>query len=92
MSTQMLNEQTFSTGAVARERSTTTTSTMSVLGVSIKTLFFLVVALAFGAVGWRNASDVVGSTSVLWFLLGYIALIALTIMTGTCLSGGIRLR
>ncbi len=53
---------------------------MSVLGVSIETLIFLVIALFFGGIGWRNASDVVGSTSVVWFLLGYIALIALSIM------------
>jgi len=64
MSTQTLNKRTFSSRALSGMCATTTTATMSALGVSVKTLFFSVIALSFGAIGWRNASDVVSSTSV----------------------------
>ncbi len=78
MSTQVLNDKTFSaantqqlTGGRAVSKS------MTYGGTIVRSLFLMVITLGFAAVGWQWAARV-ATTSGLWFFLGYILLIALT--------------
>jgi len=75
MARQMLNERTFA-AAPARP----VARTMTVGGTVFKTLVLLVVTAGFAGVGWRAAGHVL-VTSGLWFFLGYLLLIALTVAT-----------
>jgi uncharacterized YccA/Bax inhibitor family protein len=79
MSKQMLNEATFSSANVEEvTQGRAVTRTMTYGGTLVKTLSFLIVTIGFALVGWRSAASVV-ATSGLWFFLGYILLIALSI-------------
>jgi len=79
MSAQVLNERSFAAPAVrevtgGRE----ITATMTYGSVIVRALFLLVLTVAFAAVGWRAAADQ-RPTSGMWFFLGYILLIAISI-------------
>lgn len=79
MSKQMLNEATFSTANVAKvTEGRAVARTMTYGGTIVKSLFFLVITIGFAMVGWRSAADVVASSG-LWFFLGYMLLIALSL-------------
>ena len=79
MSKQILNEQTFSSSSVAtftHERPVEARMTYG--GTIARAAFFLVITIAFAMVGWGAAAHVVTSSG-LWFFLGYILLIALSL-------------
>lgn len=78
MSSQMLNENTFA--SVEPQRGA---STMTLTGTIAKSGVFLVLSLLFGAVGWNVGLDWFSESSGLWWLIGYFALIGLTIATAT---------
>ena len=79
MSKQVLNDKTFSSETVAEFTGGRPVSrTMSYGGTGIRAGFLLVVTIAFAMLGWRWAAAVV-TTSGLWFFLGYIGLIALSL-------------
>jgi len=73
MARQMLNEQTFA-GVQAKPAA----RTMTIGGTVAKTLVLLLVTVGFAGIGWRAAAHVL-VTSGLWFFLGYLLLIGLTI-------------
>ncbi len=52
---------------------------MSLPGVTVKSLLFIAITMVAGAVGWNRALSVIETTSSLWFLLGYLVLIAISI-------------
>jgi uncharacterized YccA/Bax inhibitor family protein len=70
---QMLNETTF-----ARTEAKPAAHTMTIGGTVVRALFLLVVTAAFAAVGWRWAAHVLVGSG-LWFFLGYLLLIAITV-------------
>jgi uncharacterized YccA/Bax inhibitor family protein len=70
----MLNESTFAGVGVRVEAA----STMSVRGTIAKALALFAVTLVSAAAGWRAAADVLVGSG-LWFLLGYLLLVALTL-------------
>jgi uncharacterized YccA/Bax inhibitor family protein len=83
----MLNERTFSeenteklTGAPAARpaRATVAVRSMSYGGTIVKAAFLLAITIGFATLGWRAAAKV-HVTSGLWFFLGYILLIALSL-------------
>jgi uncharacterized YccA/Bax inhibitor family protein len=79
MASQVLNERSFAPEAVrevtgGRE----TTGTMTYGSVIVRALFLLVLTLIFAGFGWRAAENQ-RPTSGLWFFLGYILLIAISI-------------
>lgn len=77
MSSQMLNERTFSpVGAVSAQAAA---PAMSLTGTIGKAIALLVVAMLFGAAGWRVGLDWFSASSALWWLIGYFALIGLTL-------------
>lgn len=79
MSKQLLNERTFSPPAVAVfTGQRPVTRAMTYAGTAARALLFLVFTIGFAMVGWRAAADVVTSSG-LWFFLGYILLIALSL-------------
>ena len=79
MSTQVLNERTFTPATIEKVTGGAAVGrTMSVGGTGLKALSLLVLTVAFAVVGWRNAEGVFSTTSGMLFLLGYILLIALT--------------
>ena len=78
MSKQVLNEQTFSTANVQAFAKAETAGRMTYGGVIARSLFFLVLTVAFAVVGWNAAADVVVSSG-LWFFLGYMLLIGISI-------------
>ncbi len=79
MSTQVLNERTFTPATVDKVTGgTPVTRTMSVGGTAFKAVFLLILTIGFAVVGWRNAGSVFSTTSGMLFLVGYILLIALT--------------
>jgi uncharacterized YccA/Bax inhibitor family protein len=78
VSTQVLNDQTYSdahTRQITAGRTTSTTMTYG--GTIARSLFLVIITLGFAAVGWNWAARV-ATTSGLWFFLGYMLLIALT--------------
>ncbi|WP_426571384.1 Bax inhibitor-1/YccA family protein [Aquihabitans sp. McL0605] len=78
MSTQLLNETTLaSTGPLAG----TAPRTMTVSGVAVKTVGFLVLTLIGGSVGWSRTSSVIQSTSGPSWLLWFFLLIGLSVLT-----------
>ena len=80
MAQQMLNEQTFTPVAIQAAGGVKTGSDrMSLMGVTIKSAILLIVTLIFGAVGWQNADRVFETANGMWFLLGFMVLIALSI-------------
>jgi uncharacterized YccA/Bax inhibitor family protein len=79
LSTQVLNERTFTPATVERVTGGgAATRAMSVGGTAVKALFLLIVTVAFAVIGWRNAEGVFSTSSGMLFLVGYILLIALT--------------
>jgi uncharacterized YccA/Bax inhibitor family protein len=79
MSKQMLNEATFAPANVAKvTEGRAVARTMSYGGTIAKSLFLLIIAIGFAMVGWRSAASVVASSG-LWFFLGYMLLIAVTV-------------
>ena len=79
MSSQMLNERTFSPASVPAERERLAASTMTLPGTIVKSVALLAVALITGALGWSVGDDWFSSSSGLWWLIGYFLLIGLTI-------------
>ena len=78
MSTQVLNERTYSpehTQELTGGRPVTKTMTYG--GTIVRALFLIIITVGFAAVGWQWAARV-ATTSGLWFFLGYMLLIALT--------------
>jgi uncharacterized YccA/Bax inhibitor family protein len=85
----MLNERTFSqenvqkvepsaSPAARRGGAPPVVRTMSYGGTIVKSMFLLALTIAFATLGWRWAAKV-QVTSGLWFFLGYMLLIALSI-------------
>lgn len=52
---------------------------MSLRGTIVKSLILLLVALVFGAIGWARAVDWFADSRSIWWLIGYVVLIGLTI-------------
>ncbi len=79
MSAQILNERSFSADT-AREVTggREVTQTMTYGSVVVRTLFLLAITVGFAALGWRAAADKRPSSGM-WFFLGYILLIAISI-------------
>lgn len=78
MSTQVLNEQTFTparVGEVTGGREVA--GAMTYGGVIVRGLFFLVLTVMAATAGWNSFEDA-RPQSGMWFFLGYILLIALT--------------
>lgn len=71
MSQQVLNENTFAHVAATDARA------MTYGGTILKTSLFFAITMVFAAVGWQYAPLYLSATG-LWWLLGYIVLIALT--------------
>ena len=79
MSKQLLNEKTFETPSVtAFTQGKPVTRTMTYGGTAARSLFLVAVTVAFAMLGWRSAADVVAASG-LWFFLGYLLLIALSL-------------
>jgi uncharacterized YccA/Bax inhibitor family protein len=79
VSKQMLNEATFAPANVARvTEGRAVARTMTYGGTIAKSFFLLLIAIGFAMVGWRSAASVVASSG-LWFFLGYMLLIAVTV-------------
>jgi uncharacterized YccA/Bax inhibitor family protein len=79
MASQILNERSFNAqtvGEVTRGRESAAVMTYG--SVIVRALFLLAVTVSFAAVGWRAAEDQ-RPTSGMWFFLGYILLIAISI-------------
>jgi FtsH-binding integral membrane protein len=79
VSSQMLNERTFSSASLPADRERVAASTMSLSGTIVKAVALLAVALVTGALGWSVGDDWFSSSSGLWWLIGYFLLIGLTI-------------
>jgi uncharacterized YccA/Bax inhibitor family protein len=80
MAQQMINEQTFSPTAIQAAGGVKTGGDrMSIAGVTIKSLILLIITGFFGAIGWRNAERVFETANGMWFLLGFMILIALSL-------------
>jgi uncharacterized YccA/Bax inhibitor family protein len=78
VSSQMLNERTFSPVVVAAPAQAATPA-MSLTGTIGKAIALLVVAMLCGGGGWRVGLDWFSASSGLWWLIGYFALIGLTL-------------
>jgi uncharacterized YccA/Bax inhibitor family protein len=79
MSRQMLNERTFSSeGVQTMTAGRPVATTMSYGGTIVKAMFLLAITIGFATLGWRLAADI-ATSSGLWFFLGYILLIAISI-------------
>ncbi len=79
MSAQILNDTSFSADAVrevtgGRE----TAGTMTYASVVVRALLLLAITVASATLGWRAAADQ-RPTSGMWFFLGYLLLIAISI-------------
>ena len=79
MASQMLSETTFAPGSPALKRESASPETMTLRGTIVKALLLLLVAFAFGAIGWSNAPTWFADGSSIWWIVGYIVLIGLTI-------------
>ncbi|MGZ4150082.1 MAG: Bax inhibitor-1/YccA family membrane protein, partial [Actinomycetota bacterium] len=80
MASQILNEQTYSAEGVHAFTGgrTRTASTMTYGGVIVRALFFLVLTGISATAGWRAAADQ-RPQSGMWFFLGYLLLIAISL-------------
>ncbi len=80
MAQQMLNDHTFTPAAIQAAGGVKTGSDrMSLMGVTVKSAILLIVTLIFGAVGWQNADRIFATANGMWFLLGFMVLIGLSI-------------
>jgi uncharacterized YccA/Bax inhibitor family protein len=77
MSTQMLNEQTF-TPAHMKGITVERARTMTVGGTAVKAAFLVLVTLIFAGIGWDSAADVLVKSG-LWFFLGFLLLLGLSL-------------
>src|SRR5262245_42373137 len=79
MSRQMLGENTFGAENVrAITEGKPVTRTMTYGGTIVKAAFFLALTIGFAILGWRWAATVQASSG-LWFFLGYLLLIGISI-------------
>ncbi len=78
MSRQMLNDETWSSSEM-RTAFPDRASAMTYGGVAVKSAFFLLIIGVLAAIGWSNAETFTGRGSGLVYLIGFIALIALSI-------------
>ena len=79
MASQILNERSFAPAAVQQATGgRQATGTMTYGGVAIRALFFLTLTAISAGFGWRAAADKQPSSGM-WFFLGYILLISLSI-------------
>jgi uncharacterized YccA/Bax inhibitor family protein len=79
MADAVLNDRTFGEDTVREVTGGKTVSrVMTYGGVIVRTLFFLVLTVIAGAFGWRAVADQRPSSGM-WFFLGYLLLIALSI-------------
>jgi uncharacterized YccA/Bax inhibitor family protein len=79
MASQVLNERSFAPETVREvTRGREAVGAMTYGSVIIRALFLLVLTVGFAAVGWR-AAEGERPTSGMWFFLGYILLIAISI-------------
>jgi uncharacterized YccA/Bax inhibitor family protein len=79
VSSQMLNEQTFSQANIPASRGVAAEQAMSLPGTIAKAIALLVVAMVFGGVGWDVGLDWFSTSSGMWWLIGYFILIGFTI-------------
>lgn len=80
MAEQMLNDKTFAPAAIQAAGGVKTGSDrMSVAGVTVKALLLLILTGIFGAIGWNRATQVFETANGLWFLLGFMILIGLSL-------------
>jgi uncharacterized YccA/Bax inhibitor family protein len=80
MAQQMLNDQTFAPSAIQAAGGVKTGSDrMSVAGVTVKSAILLAITVFFGAIGWQNADRVFETANGMWFLLGFMILIGLSL-------------
>lgn len=79
MAAQMLSDTTFAPGSPALARESASTATMTLRGTIVKALLLLLVAVVFGAIGWNNALVWFADASAIWWIVGFIVLIGLTI-------------
>jgi uncharacterized YccA/Bax inhibitor family protein len=77
----MLSETTFAAGSPALERESASAPAMTLRGTIVKSLLLLLLAFVFGAIGWNNALSWFADGSAIWWIVGYIVLIGLTIAT-----------
>ena len=79
MAAQVLNEQSFAPQTVQEvTRGRETAGAMTYGSVIVRALFLLVLTVGFAALGWR-AAEGERPTSGMWFFLGYILLIAISL-------------
>jgi uncharacterized YccA/Bax inhibitor family protein len=79
MASQVLTERSFGAEAVREVTGGRESAAVMTYGsVIVRALFLLAVTVAFAALGWRAAEDQ-RPTSGMWFFLGYILLIAISI-------------
>lgn len=83
MASQMLSETTFAPGSPALARDGGSTATMTLRGTVVKSLVLLLIAAICGAVGWVKAVDWFADPRALWWIIGFIVLIGLTIAAAT---------
>lgn len=79
MSAEMLNERTWNSPEV-RAAFPHPRAHMTVTGVVTRAMVLILVVIALAAVGWHYAPQFLSVTSSLWFLVGYLILLGLTIM------------
>ena len=79
MASQILNERSFAPDAVREATGGRETAGLMTYGsVIVRALFLLLLTVAFAMAGWR-AAEGEQPTSGMWFFLGYILLIAISI-------------
>ena len=79
MSKQLLNEKTFEPASVAVfTAEKPVVKTMTYGGTAARAFFLVVVTIGFAMIGWRSAADVVAASGM-WFFLGYLLLIGISI-------------
>jgi uncharacterized YccA/Bax inhibitor family protein len=81
MSAQILNDDSFSADAVRAVtggQASAETEGMTYGGVAVRSLFFLILTVASASAGWSAAADRRPSSGM-WFFLGYILLIAISV-------------
>jgi hypothetical protein len=79
VSEQLLNEKTFEPESVAVfTEGKPVAKTMTYAGTAARSFFLIAVTVGFAMIGWRSAADVVAASGM-WFFLGYLLLIGISI-------------
>lgn len=78
MASQTLNDQTFSRESIALLGAPSSSRTMSIGGVAVKALFFIVLTAVSASFGWQAAENEQPSSGM-WFFLGYVLLLGLSV-------------